>query len=229
LADPQVFPTVFRARSMRLAFGSCVLDTDTREVLREGAPVHLTPLAFHLLERLVAHRPKALSKAELQDALWPGTFVTEASLSSLVADLRAAIGDEARGSTLIRTVHRHGYAFAGEVRVLSGGATRDAGRSYRLFWYERELVLDEGETILGRSRDATLFIDDEGVSRRRARIAISGDDVLVEDLGSKNGTMVNGERVTGPTRIQDAATIRIGSVTLTFRMFTELGPTKTEG
>jgi pSer/pThr/pTyr-binding forkhead associated (FHA) protein len=48
-------------------------------------------------------------------------------------------------------------------------------------------------------------------------------------LGSKNGTMVNGERVTGPTRIQDAATRRIGSVTLTFRMFTELGPTKTEG
>jgi DNA-binding winged helix-turn-helix (wHTH) protein len=214
---------------MRVAFGSCVLDTDTREVLRDGQPVHLTPLAFHLLTLLVEQRPRALSKAELQDALWPETFVTEASLSSLVADLRAAIGDDARGSTLIRTVHRHGYAFAGEVRVLSRPSTVNAGQTYRLIWHQRELVLGEGESILGRSRDATLFIDDEGVSRRHARIAISGDNVVVEDLGSKNGTMVNGERITEPVGIQDAATIRIGSVTLTFRVFTEVGPTKTEG
>ena len=211
---------------MRLAFGSCVLDTDTREVRRDGAPVHLTPLGFGLLVLLIEHRPKSLSKTELQDALWPGTFVTEASLSSLIADVRAAIGDEARESTLIRTVYRHGYAFAGEVRVLSG-RTGDSARSYRLIWYERELVLDQGETILGRSRDATLFIDAEGVSRRHARIAISGDDVLLEDLGSKNGTTVNGERITTPARIQDAATIQIGSVTLTFRAFTAPGPTKT--
>jgi len=212
---------------MRLAFGSCVLDTDTREVRRDGAPVHLTPLGFGLLVLLIEHRPKALSKTELQDALWPGTFVTEASLSSLIADVRAAIGDEARESTLIRTVYRHGYAFAGEARVLSARSTADTARSYRLIWYERELVLDQGETILGRSRDATLFIDAEGVSRRHARIAISGDDVLLEDLGSKNGTTVNGERITGPARIQDAATIQVGSVKLTFRAFTEPGPTKT--
>jgi DNA-binding winged helix-turn-helix (wHTH) protein len=214
---------------MQMAFGSCVLDTDTREVRRDGAPVHLTPLGFGLLVLLIEHRPKVLSKTELQDALWPGTFVTEASLSSLVADVRAAIGDDARGSTLIRTVHRHGYAFAGQVRVLSGRSTGDTGRSYRLIWYERELALDQGETILGRSHNATLFIDDEGVSRRHARIAISGDDVVVEDLGSKNGTTVNGNRITGATRIEDASTIRIGSVTLTFRVFTEVGPTKTKG
>jgi len=99
---------------MRVSFGSCLLDTDTREVLRDGRPVHLTPLALRLLELLLEHRPRALSKAELQDLLWPGTFVTEASLSRLVTDLRAVIGDDARGSTFIRTVHRHGYAFGGE-------------------------------------------------------------------------------------------------------------------
>ena len=137
---------------MQVCFGSCVLDTDTREVLRDGRPIHLTPLAYRLLELLIRYRPRALTKAELQDALWPGVFVTEASLSSLVADLRSAIGDEARGSTFIRTVHRHGYAFAGEATVLAVSSATGASRSYRLMWLSREVTVSEGETILGRSR-----------------------------------------------------------------------------
>src|SRR5262245_57900285 len=137
---------------MRVGFGPCVIDTDTREVLRDGRPVHLTPRAFRLLELLIEHRPRALSKAELQDVLWPGTFVTEASLSSLVADLRSAIGDEAHEPTFIRTVHRHGYAFGGEARTLAVRSAASEGRSYRLIWHDRELALDEGDTILGRSR-----------------------------------------------------------------------------
>ena len=213
---------------MRAGFGSCVLDTDTRKVLRDGRPIHLTPLAFRLLELLLEHRPRALSKVELQDALWPGTFVTEASLSSLVADVRSAIGDEAHGSSCIRTVHRHGYAFGGEASVLGVRSASAEGRCYRLIWHSRELALDEGETILGRSREATLFIDDESVSRRHARITISGGSVMVEDLGSKNGTTLNGERLTGPRRVDDGATIGIGSVALMFRAFEALGPTKTE-
>lgn len=111
---------------MKVGFGSCVLDTDSREVRKEGLAVHLTPLAFRLLELLLEHRPRALSKAELMDAPWPGTFVTEASLSSLVADLRSAIGDAARDSMLIRTVHRYGYAFAGDARILPASQA-DAG------------------------------------------------------------------------------------------------------
>jgi DNA-binding winged helix-turn-helix (wHTH) protein len=215
---------------MRVSFGSCLLDTDTREVMRDGRPVHVTPLALRLLELLLEHRPRALSKAELQDALWPGTFVTEASLSSLVADLRAAIGDEARGSTFIRTVHRHGYAFGGEARVLSrsDGDGRQTGHLiYRLIFLDREFAVQEGVTILGRSRDATIFIDDVSVSRRHARISVEGTSVVVEDLGSKNGTTLNGQPLAGPARIVDGDQVVIGSVALTFRAFTEPAATKT--
>lgn len=212
---------------MRLAFGTCVLDTDTREVVRDGRPIHCTPLAFRLLGLLIEHRPRALSKAELQDALWPGSFVSEASLSSLVADLRSAIGDDARRATFIRTVHRHGYAFSGDITVLNASSSARSSRSYRLFWRAREMAVDEGETILGRSREATLFFDDESVSRRHARIVIRDDAVTVEDLGSKNGTTLNGERLTGPTPVADGATIKIGSVSLLFRAFQEPGPTTT--
>jgi DNA-binding winged helix-turn-helix (wHTH) protein len=210
-----------------VSFGSCVLDTDTREVLRDGRPIHLTPLAFRLLELLIQHRPRALTKAELQDALWPGVFVTEASLSSLVADLRSAIGDEARGSTFIRTVHRHGYAFGGEARVLAVASASREGRSYRLMWLSREVTVGEGETILGRSRHATIFIDDESVSRRHARLTIDSGSVVLEDLGSKNGTTLNGQRLAEPTAVADGAHIQVGTIALIFRVFDEPGSTIT--
>jgi DNA-binding winged helix-turn-helix (wHTH) protein len=212
---------------MQVRFGSCVLDTDTREVRRDERPIHLTPLAFRLLELLITHRPRALTKSELQDTLWPGVFVTEASLSSLVADLRSAIGDEARGATLIRTVHRHGYAFAGDAQVIGVRPAIRDGRSYRLIWLSREISVGEGETILGRSRHATIFIDDESVSRRHARITIDGGSIVLEDLGSKNGTTLNGQRLGGPAAVTDGAHISVGSVAMIFRVFDEPGSTIT--
>jgi DNA-binding winged helix-turn-helix (wHTH) protein len=79
--------------------------------------VHLEPKAFRLLELLLAARPKALSKRDLQDELWPKTYVSERSLARLVANLRIAIGDRATEPRFIRTVHGFGYAFCGDVSV----------------------------------------------------------------------------------------------------------------
>src|SRR5262249_59890180 len=62
--------------TLRVQFGDCTLDTDTRELSRDGKPVHLEPKVYRLLEILLAARPKALSKDELQDQLWPNTFVS---------------------------------------------------------------------------------------------------------------------------------------------------------
>jgi len=205
---------------MRVGFGSCVLDAETRELRRDGRPIHLAPLAFRLLELLLENRPRALSKAQLLDSLWPGTFVTEASLSSLVADLRAAIGDSARGSTLIRTVQRHGYAFAGDVRILPVAEAGARARThYRLMWRKREVALERGETILGRAADATFVIDDVSVSRRHVRVIIDDSGAKVEDLGSKNGTAVNGRTISsGPVSLADGDSLRVGSVLITFRI-----------
>lgn len=73
---------------MCVAFGDCVLDSDTRELTRAGQPVHLEPKAFTSLELLIAARPKAISKAKLQDALWPETYVSERSLVSRPESVR---------------------------------------------------------------------------------------------------------------------------------------------
>src|SRR5512138_1283336 len=65
--------------TVRVRFGECTLDSDTRELSRGGEPVHLEPKAYRLLELLMAARPKALSKRDLQEELWPKTYVSERS------------------------------------------------------------------------------------------------------------------------------------------------------
>ena len=203
---------------MRLRFGDCVFDSDTRQLLREGNPVPLTPKVFQLLEALIVERPKALSKNELHERVWPETFVSDANLANLIADLREGLGDDSKNPHIIRTVQRFGYAFQAE-------ATPDfpalaPGRSvYRLLWGDREISLSEGENILGRDRDAVVWLDAFSVSRHHARITIAGDEALLEDLGSKNGTFLRGQSVTRAQPVKDGDEIRIGTVTLTLRRF----------
>ena len=79
-----------------------------------------SPKAFELLGTLVMDRPKVLSKEVLQQRLWPETFVAEANLSNLVAEIREALGDRARTPLFIRTAHGFGYAFCGDATQRSG-------------------------------------------------------------------------------------------------------------
>jgi predicted ATPase/DNA-binding winged helix-turn-helix (wHTH) protein len=95
----------------RWTFGDFLLDLDTHELMRAGTPVSLSPKAFQLLGILVENRPKALSKTELQDRLWPTTFVVEKNLTNLVSEIREALGDDPFHPRFIRTVHRFGYSF----------------------------------------------------------------------------------------------------------------------
>src|SRR5262249_46867728 len=104
---------IFPGGGMRLGFGECVLDGETRELLFGGNPVHISPKAFELLEILLETRPRALSKAEIHERLWRDTFVSDGTLTSLVAEVRSAIGDIGEETRWIRTVHRFGYAFSG--------------------------------------------------------------------------------------------------------------------
>ena len=100
---------------MRLLFGDCTFDSDSRTLTRNGEGVRMTGKAFQLLELLLAARPNPIGKTELFAKLWPDTFVSEANLASLVKEIRAAIGDDARAPRFVRTVHRFGYAFSGTV------------------------------------------------------------------------------------------------------------------
>jgi DNA-binding winged helix-turn-helix (wHTH) protein len=88
---------------VQIRFGPFTLDLDTRQLMRDGQELHLSPKAFELLAALADARPKALSKTVLQQRLWPDTFVAEANLSNLVAEIREALEDSPREPTYIRT------------------------------------------------------------------------------------------------------------------------------
>lgn len=109
---------------MRFRFGECVLDEESRHLLRSGERVHLTPKAFQLLGLLLHERPRAVSKSELQERLWPTTFVAESNLPSLIREVRNAIDDSVRGGRHLRTVHGFGYAFCGTAEELENEDTR---------------------------------------------------------------------------------------------------------
>ena len=216
---------------MRVRFGDCTLDTDSRELMRDGRPVHLTGKAFQMLEMLVEKAPKALSKDSLQTSLWPDVFVDESNLASLIAELRSAIGDDARQPRFIRTVYGFGYAFCGalaETGAAPSGSRRGGISRYRLIWGQKEIVLAEGENILGRGPESLEWIDRDTVSRRHARIVIAGDKATVEDLGSKNGTYVRGRAVERPTPVADGDEIRLGAVPMKLRVLAEPGSTSTK-
>src|SRR5260221_6693276 len=100
---------------VRLHFGACVFDAKSRELLRDGARQDLSPKAFQFLELLLKARPRAVTKHEIHEQLWPDAFVSDSSLPRLEAEVRAAIGDDAKKHRLLRTVHRFGYAFFGAV------------------------------------------------------------------------------------------------------------------
>jgi DNA-binding winged helix-turn-helix (wHTH) protein len=208
---------------MRLQFGDCVFDSDTREVIRAGKPVHVSPKAFALLTALVERRPKAISKDELHGLLWPDTFVSDANLPNLVAELRESLGDDAQKPRIIRTVPRFGYAFRAETATESD--TRRFAPAFRLIWGDREIALRPGENVIGRDDAATLWIDDDLVSRRHARIVIDGSGALLEDLGSKNGTLLGGRRIETPARLADEDLITIGPASMIFRVLTQTGST----
>ena len=114
------FAGFFQGAGVRTRFGPFTLDLDTRQLIREGREIHLAPKAFELLSALVLDRPKALSKADLQERLWPGIFVAEANLSNLVAEIREALDDAARAPRFVRTAHGFGYAFCGDAVSLPG-------------------------------------------------------------------------------------------------------------
>jgi len=208
---------------MRVSFEGFVLDTSMRQLSRSGARVHLEPKALELLELLVARRPAAVSKTEIQERLWPDTFVSESSLTGLVAQVRKALDDDRRQERFLRTVHGFGYAFIGEVTL--GGAAATAAR---LVWEDAVFELRPGEHVLGRSEEAQVRLDAPGVSRRHARIVVTSDEATIEDLASKNGTYVGERRLEGPSALQDGDRVRLGSQLLVFRRAGAAAPTWTE-
>jgi len=196
---------------MRVAFAGFEFDSRLRHLTRRGKVVGLTPKAAILLEALIAAAPEPVSKDDLYAKLWKGVAVELGNLHNLISEIRSVLGDEHH--TIIATVHRKGYAFTAPL-------TRDAGA--RLDIGSDSMALEHGENIIGRE-----LLGTPDVSRHHARIDVDGPRLWIEDLGSKNGTFVNGERIQNRVALKEGDQIVFGRTRAIVRMIDAVSPTIT--
>jgi DNA-binding winged helix-turn-helix (wHTH) protein len=214
---------------VRLLFGECVLDLDRRELTRQGKKRPLSPKAYRLLEVLVERRPQAVPKGELRELLWPGVVAGGTTLARLVNEVRTALGDPARSPRTIRTVQRFGYAFSANA-VEDKPQREGAPSPLSLLWGLTRFPLADGENLIGRTTDARICVTSTEVSRRHARILVSDDRALLEDLGSTHGTFLDGRRIDGPVELKHGDSIKIGPTQLVFCVSSAVEPPqKTSG
>lgn len=110
-----------------------------------------------------------------------------------------------------------GYAQGGGYGPGAGGAGAPA-RNVRLVSGDgRSYPLSIGSTVIGRGDQANMRLPDVGISRRHARLDFDGAQVVLTDLGSTNGTMVNGQRVSA-VALNPGDMIQLGTTTLTYRV-----------
>ena len=198
---------------MTARFGVFELDSDRRQLTRRGGDVHLTPKAFDLLALLADQAPRVMRKTELHERLWPGTFVSDATLVSLVKEIRRALEDRDSPTPIIRTAHGVGYAFASPI---DRGSVRPTSVSRWIVAGSRRIALTDGENAIGRDPTAEVVLDVAGVSRRHARIVVGERGAVLEDLGSKNGTTIGDRLVEGTVALRDGDQIHVGPVMIIY-------------
>src|SRR3982751_2852396 len=101
------------------SFNGFVLDVREKVLLKDGAPVAITPKTFLLLQTLLENHGHLVEKQLLLKTIWPDSFVEEGNLSFTVNLLRKALSDDRQEPRFIETVRKRGYRFIADVRTSS--------------------------------------------------------------------------------------------------------------
>ncbi len=211
-------------------FGVFDLDPRTGELRKRGTRVHLQEHPFQILATLVERAGDLVTREELKRRLWSDSvFVDfEQGLNNAIAKIRIALGDSAESPRFVETLERRGYRFIASVEWVAAGPHLPPASSgqpshavatlVRLVTDGKTVALAEGAHIIGREPTASLWIDSALISRQHARIVVRDGYVAIEDLGSRNGTFVNGERLVAPVALKDGDEVRLGSVPVSIRI-----------
>jgi DNA-binding winged helix-turn-helix (wHTH) protein len=196
-------------------FGAFHVDLESGELRREYDKVPIRPKCFDLLVYLLRNRGKLIAKDTLLDTVWSDAIVAEATLSRTITELREVLGDHPQRPKFIQTVSRRGYRFIAPAHEIFPATADEHRTELSIVHRGKEYPLRSGEQVIGRGRGAAIPLYNSLTSRHHARITVNGKKVSVEDLGSKNGTFVNGHRVVKPTELKVGDQIQIGGEILT--------------
>lgn len=111
---------------MRYSFANCLLDTESYQFLRDGAPVPLEPQVFDLLRCLAENAGHVVTKDQLVETIWDGRIVSDAAISARISAARAAVGDNGKAQAVIRTVVRRGVELVVPVEAAGAAPARPA-------------------------------------------------------------------------------------------------------
>jgi TolB-like protein/DNA-binding winged helix-turn-helix (wHTH) protein/tetratricopeptide (TPR) repeat protein len=101
--------------ALSFRFGDFEIDLARQELRLAGTNVHIEPQVFDLLVHLIRNRDRIVSKDELFDVIWQGRIVSEATLNSRISAARRALGDSGSDQSFIRTLHKRGFRFVGQI------------------------------------------------------------------------------------------------------------------
>lgn len=147
--------------SLLFKFGDFVLNPETRHLFRQTEAVRLPPHAFDILLFLVQKRGTVVSKEELLQQIWPGTFVEETNLAVHVSAIRRALGEKRGENKYIETISGRGYCFVARVKVAEANENAAPGGD--------DLRPPESANVSGKIRSIAVlpFTNDGNVSSIR--------------------------------------------------------------
>ena len=115
-------------------FGECEMDTNLYAVQRHGQSIRMRRKVFRICLYLLEHRDRVVSREELCAQVWPGQFISQATLEGVIRSVRQAVGDNGRTQGIVQTYHGYGYRFVASVEErtspdLQGGMPQSAALS----------------------------------------------------------------------------------------------------
>lgn len=199
-------------------FGPFEVNFITGELRKKGMRLSLQPQPFEVLSMLLEEPGRLVSRDQLASRLWPGDVFVDVDhgVNKAINKLRTVLDDTGAAPRFVETLPRRGYRFIAPVTPVQTSA--DDGRSASRFLCEgRTILLPFGTHIIGRDEAAEISSDSKTLSRRHARVVLTCESAVLEDLGSKNGTRVNGAVVRGSVTLADGDQVEAGVLRLVFR------------
>ena len=193
--------------------GELLVDPNLGRLTRGATTVHVELRVMDVLVYLAIHTSELVTRKQLIDSVWGTEFISDNTLTHAIAELRSALEDDAKNPTYIETLHRRGYRLLARVGDPKSKESGNAAERSLVSVVDgdRRIRLGKGENIIGRLPWATVTIQSLQVSRRHAQIVVDDERTILEDLGSKNGTRLNGRPVYRPSTLSDGDKISLGS------------------